>query len=185
MKPKKLLSPGQIFFGSMYKFLHNNHSVTVVGFLDAGLRFYLLSLSISSKEDQNAYEFIPKLTIYGITSLESKFTVKCITSDQDDSIMNALSRLFTIGSYFYHLIQNHKRKRTVWNIHVSDSCTTAAEKQKHVRKEREILSRHGKLTLDWLASYPALHVLELHLIYTTRFWNLVIIRSMHRYLTTT
>lgn len=143
----------QIVLDSKHRMLHNNYPISVLGVLDAGQQFHLISIAISNKEDEFMYRKFISVSLSNMNQLYGTLEVQCTQSDQADAIMNAFKNEFptaALGSCLFHVQQNNKRKRLLWNIS-SPSSLSKTEKSKYVRKKRDELTCYSRDMIAWLS----------------------------------
>jgi len=146
----------QIVIDSKHRLLHNNYPLSVIGVLDSGQQFHLVAFAISNKEDESMYNNFISATLNTGRNLYPTIAVGCTQSDQSAAVMNALRSNFpdaTIGSCLFHLQQNNKRKRLLWNID-PPSNLAKREKSVYLRKKRDELTQYSRDMIAWLSIIP-------------------------------
>jgi hypothetical protein len=84
---------------------------------------------------------------------------ECTMSDNCDAIQKSLLIYYPNGStggYFFHLLQNIKKKRSLWNIAVP-SLTSSSQKSRFIIRARDARERFAQKALRWLSTLPFIH----------------------------
>jgi MULE transposase domain/SWIM zinc finger len=153
----------QIAIDSKYRVLMNNYPITAVGVLDAGQQFNLIALAVSNKEDEEFYTSFLKSIEAFLLTLGIPLNVSCTMSDSCDAIHNALHACFPtsrIGNCYFHIMQNIKKKRGVWNIAVPAGMSPA-QKTKFVVQARKERERFAQESIRWLSTISCCAEFEL------------------------
>jgi MULE transposase domain len=149
----------QLVVDSKHRVLLNNYPITVVGILDAAQQFHLLALAVSNKENEEFFYDLLQAVKTSLIRLGARPDIGCTMSDNSNAIQNALRRSFpdaTIGNCIFHLQQNIKKKRGLWNVVVPDDVSANKRSQWAVRR-RDINESFARHCVQWIASLHHLH----------------------------
>jgi MULE transposase domain/SWIM zinc finger len=144
----------QAVLDSKHRILMNNYPVTALGVLDAGQQFNLVALAVSNKEDEELYTSLIMSVQTIVQALGITLKVECTMSDNCDAIQNAFQNCFPLslrGNCNFHLQQNIKKKRGLWQVTVPASIP-ANRKNAFVvraRNEREAFTQDF---IRWISS---------------------------------
>jgi MULE transposase domain len=149
----------QLVIDSKHRVLTNNYPVTVIGVLDAAQQFQLITLAVSNKESEDVFYDLLQSVKRSLSRLNVEKHFSCTISDNSDAIQKALRRSFpsaTIGNCLFHLQQNIKKKRGLWNAIVPVGIP-AGQRSKwtiHCREASEAFARHS---IQWISGLHLSH----------------------------
>jgi MULE transposase domain len=149
----------QLAMDSKHRVLMNNYPVTDVGVLDAGQQFNLIALAVSNKEDKNMYSAFIQGIETVLQSIDVQTDPECTISDNSDAIQKSFMRYYpnsSIGGCFFHLLQNIKKKRNLWNIYVPPTISSTL-KSRFIIRARDARERFAQEALRWLSSLSFIH----------------------------
>jgi hypothetical protein len=144
---------------SKHRMLMNNYPVTAVGVLDAGQQFNLIALAVSNKEDENMYSAFIQGIETVLQSIGVRTDPECAMSDNSDAIQKSFMRYCpntSIGGCFFHVLQNIKKKRSLWNIYVPTTISSTL-KSRFVIRARDSRERFAQEALRWLSALSFIH----------------------------
>jgi MULE transposase domain len=133
----------QLVIDSKHRVLMNNYPVTAVGFLDAGQQFNLVMLAVSNKEDEEFFCSLIQSLQNALASCSMAISVECAMSNNCSAIQHALRQYYPsslTGNWKFHLLQNIKKKRSMWNINVPETIP-ASQKSKFIVRARDVCEK--------------------------------------------
>jgi hypothetical protein len=137
----------------------NNYPVTALSVLDAGQQFNLIALALSNKEDEKSIRLRYKVWKIVLQSIGVHMDPECTMSDNCDAIQKSYLRYYpngSIGGCFFHLLQNIKKKRSLWNIAVLSAITSSQKSRFNIRA-RDARERFAQEALRWLSTLSFIH----------------------------
>jgi MULE transposase domain/SWIM zinc finger len=149
----------QLVVDSKHRVLMNNYPVTAVGFLDAGQQFNLVMLAVSNKEDEEFFCSLIQSLQNALASCSIAISVECTMSDNCSAIQHALHQYYPnslAGNCKFHLLQNIKKKRSMWNINVPETIP-ASQKSKFIVRARDACEKFAMESIRWLSSIAFEH----------------------------
>jgi hypothetical protein len=144
----------QAVLDSKHRILMNNYPVTALGVLDAGQKFNLVALDVSNKEDPELHTAFIKSVRTLVQEVRITLNVEYRMSDNCDAIQNAFQNSFPLslpGNCKFHLQQDIKKKRGLWQVTVPASVPSKRRNAFVVRarKEREAFTQDF---ICWISS---------------------------------
>jgi hypothetical protein len=139
---------------SKHRVLMNNYPVTALVVLNAGQHFNLIALALSNKEDENMYSAVIQAVKTVLQSIGVHMDPECTMSDNFDAIQKSFIRYYpnsSMGGCFFHLLQNIKKKHSLWNIAVP-SAIASSQNSHFIIRARDALERFAQESLRWLST---------------------------------
>jgi hypothetical protein len=119
----------------------------------------LIALALSNKEYENMYSAMMQGVESVLQSIGVQMEPECTMSDNSDAIQKSFLRYFPnsiIGGCFFHLLQNIKKKRSLWNISVP-STISSTQKSRFIIRAKDGRERFAQEALRWLSSLSFIH----------------------------
>jgi MULE transposase domain len=145
---------------SKHRVLMNNYQVTALGFFDAGQQFNLIAMALSNKEDKNMYWTMIQGVETVLQSIGVHMDPEYTMFNNCDAIQKSFLRYYpngSIGGFFFHLLQNIKKKHSPWNIAVP-SAISSSQKSRFILRARDARERFAQEGLRWLSTLSFIHV---------------------------
>jgi MULE transposase domain len=149
----------QLVFDSKHGVLMNNYYVTAVGILDAGQQFNLVMLAVSNKEDEKLFCSLIQSLQHARASFSIAISVECTMLDKCSAIQHALRQYYPnslTGNCKFHLLQNIKKKISMWNINVPETIP-ASQNSKFIVRARDACEKFTMESIRWLSSIAFEH----------------------------
>jgi MULE transposase domain len=144
----------QLVIDSKHRILMNNYPVTAVGFLDAVQQFNFVLLAVSNKEDEEFFCSLIQNLQNSLASCNTGIFVECTMLDNCSAIQHALRQCYPnslTGNCKFHLLQNIKKKRSLWKINVPETIS-ASKKSKFIVRASDGCEMFAMESIRWLSS---------------------------------